>query len=268
MASRSRYPSDSSDAEWAFAAPYLTLMREAAPQRQYALRDVFDALRWLVRTGSPWRYLPHDFPPWWVVYQQSQRWFAAGCFEAITQALRRLLREAQGRPPEPTATILDARTLRSTPESGHRAGFDGYKRKNGSKVHLAVDTLGHLLALTVTPANHAEQTQVGALTEAVQQATEETVQIAFADQGYTGDAAKEQAQAHGVQLHVVRPEQPQKGFVLMPRRWVVERSFAWIARFRRLNRDYERLQRTLVQMHFAAFTALMLAKLIHTLPSA
>src|SRR5438045_1673216 len=145
--SRTAYPSDVTDDEWAFLAPYLTLMREDAPQRDYALREVFNALRWLVRTGAQWRYLPHDFPAWSAVYQQTRRWLAAGCCEAILHDRRAILRKMAGRKELPTAAILDSRTLRSTPESGERAGYDGHKKVNGSKVHLAVDTLGHLLAL-------------------------------------------------------------------------------------------------------------------------
>ncbi len=134
LLSRTPYPSDVSDEEWAFVAPYLTLMKEDAPQRDHSLREVFNGLRWLARTGSAWRYLPHDLPPWYSVYQQTMRWLKAGCFEEIVSDLRHLLRTAQGRAPEPTAAILDGRTLQSTPESGHRAGYDGAKRKKGSKV--------------------------------------------------------------------------------------------------------------------------------------
>ena len=124
---RTGYPSDVSDEEWGFVAPYLTLMREDAPQRDHSLRAVFNGLRWVVRTGSPWRYMPNDFPPWTAVYQQSQRWLQAGCFEAMVHDLRALLRMAQGRDPDPTATALDSRTVQSTPESGSRAGWDGHK---------------------------------------------------------------------------------------------------------------------------------------------
>ena len=153
---RKPYPSDVSDEAWAFVAPYLALVREDAPQRTHDLREVFDALRWIVRAGAPWRMMPHDFPPWEAVYQQARRWLAAGVFEAMVHDLRVLLRLASGRAPDPTAAILDSRTLRSSPESGHRAGYDGAKRKKGSKVHAAVDTLGHLLALRVTPADEQE----------------------------------------------------------------------------------------------------------------
>jgi transposase len=255
---RSPYPSDVTDEEWAFVAPYLTLMTPAAPQRHHDPREVFNALRWLVRTGAQWRYLPHDFPPWEAVYQQTQRWLAAGCFATIADDLRAVLRVAAGRDPEPTAVILDGRTLRSTPESGHRAGYDGHKKTKGSKLHAAVDTLGHLLAARGTPADVQERTQVEPLAEEVQAVTGGTVERAFVDQGYTGEEPAEAAEAHGIELEVIRLPEAKKGFVLLPRRWVVERSFAWAARFRRLAKDYERLPETVVGLHFVAFTCLML----------
>src|SRR5215210_6366760 len=257
---RKPYPSDVSDDEWAFVAPYLTLMREDAPQREHPLREVFNGLRWIVRAGAPWRLLPNDLPPWHTVYQQTQRWIAAGVFEAIVHDLRRLLREAQGRAPEPRAAILDSRTLQSSPESGDRAGYDGYKRRKGSKVHLAVDTLGHLLALVVTPANEQDRAQVKALAEQVQAVTGEMVEVAFVDQGYTGPVPAEDAAAHGIRLDVVKLSEAKRGFVLLPRRWVVERSNAWLARFRRLARDYERLPETLGGLHFLAFAILLLTR--------
>jgi transposase len=258
---RKSYPSDVSDEEWAFAAPYLTLMRSDAPQRTHELREVFDAVRWLARAGAPWRYLPGDFPPWAAVYQQTQRWIAARCFEAMAHDLRGLLRWLEGRPDDPSAMILDGRTLQSTPESGARAGYDGHKRRRGSKIHLAVDTLGHLLALHVTAASAQERDQVGELAEQVQAATGETIALAYVDQDYTGERPAAAAKAHGIDLIVVKLPQAKRGFVLLPRRWVVERSFAWSSRFRRLARDYERLPETLKGLHFLAFVMLMLRQL-------
>ncbi len=258
MATRKPYPSDVSDEEWAFVAPYLTLIREDAPQRDHDLREVFNGLRWVVRTGSPWRYMPHDLPPWEAVYQQTQRWLSAGVFEEMVHDLRVLLRLSEGRASEPTATILDSRTLRSTPESGSRSGYDGAKRKKGSKVHAAVDTLGHLLAMRISPANEQEREYVGELAQAVQEATGESVELAYVDQGYTGEKAAEEAEAHGMRLEVVKHEETKRGFVLLPRRWVVERDFAWVSRFRRLAKDYERLPATLAGLHFVAFACLFL----------
>lgn len=254
------YPSDVTDAEWEFVLPYLCLLPEGAGQRVHNLRDVLDALRWLVRSGAPWRYLPADFPPWEAVYQQTRRWLAAGCFEAIVHDLRAVLRFADGRGPEPTAVILDGRTMQSTPESGGRAGYDGHKRRKGSKVHIAVDTLGHLLAPHVTPANEQERAQVDTLAGAVQAVTGDSVELAYVDQGYTGQDASEVAAGHGISLEVVKLPEAKRGFVLLPRRWVVERSFGWAARFRRLARDYERLSETLAGLHYVAFSLLMLHK--------
>ena len=252
------YPSDVSDEEWAFVAPYLTLLPLDANQRQHNLREVFNALRYLVRGGIPWRMMPNDLPPWYTVYQQTQRWLAAGSFEAIVHDLRMMLRLAVGRKAQPSAAIFDGRTLQSTPESGARAGYDGHKHKKGSKVHMAVDTLGHLLAMHATPANEQERHQVEALASAVQEVTDGNVELAFVDQGYTGDDAAQAAQEQGITLHVVKLPEAKRGFVLLPRRWVVERSFGWMSRFRRLARDYERLATTLVGLHFVAFVCLLL----------
>ena len=260
---RKHYPSDVSDDEWAFVAPYLTLMTEEAPQRDYSLREVFNGLRWIVRAGAPWRLMPHDLPPWYTVYQQTQPWFKAGVFEAIVHDLRNLLRLAAGREAEPTAAIYDGRTLQSSPESGGRAGYDGHKRRKGSKVHLAVDTLGHLLALHITPANEQERAQVAELSRQVQEVTGKHVEIAFVDQGYTGEEAHSAAAKEGIELKVVKLPQAKRGFVLLAKRWVVERSFAWMARFRRLARDYERQAETLAGLHFVAFAILMLSRLVH-----
>src|SRR5207244_3574240 len=197
---RKPYTSDCSDAEWEFAAPYLTLMTADAPQRNYDLREVFNALRYLVRSGCAWRMLPHDLPPYYAVHSQLQRWLKAQVFEAMIHDLRVFLRWADERNGAPTAAILDSRTLQSTPESGADAGYDGAKKRKGRKVHLAVDTLGHLLALHVTPANEQDRAQVAELAEAVQEVTGETVSLAFVEQGYTGAQPAADAEAHGIRL--------------------------------------------------------------------
>jgi transposase len=258
MSNRKPYPSDVSDEEWIFVAPYLALVRVDAPQREHDLREIFNGLRWVVRTGSPWRYMPHDLPPWEAVYQQTRRWLRAGVFEDIVHDLRTLLRLSKGRAAQPTAAILDSRTLRSTPESGSRGGYDGAKRKKGSKVHAAVDTLGELLALSVTPANEDDRERVGELAEEIQDVTGESVELAYVDQGYTGEKASEAAKEYAIRLEVVKQEEAKRGFVLLPRRWVVERDFAWASRFRRLVKDYERLPDTVAGLHFVAFVFLML----------
>jgi len=237
-------------------------MTPDAPQRLYSLREVFNGLRYVVKTGCPWRWMPHDLPPWDIVYYQAQRWIKAGVFEQLVEDLRSVLRLQAGRKPQPRAAILDSRTLQSTPESGARAGYDGAKKKKGSKVHVAVDTLGHLLALHVTPAHEQDRAQVSALASQVQQATGENVELAYVDQGYTGEAPAQAAAQHGMQLEVVKLPTAKKGFVLLPKRWVVERSFGWASRFRRLARDYERLPGTVAGLHFLAFACLFLQRFV------
>lgn len=262
QAARKPYPSDVSDDEWAFVGPYLTLMTEAAPQRAYPLREVFNGLRYIVKTGGQWRWMPHDLPPWPAVYQQTRRWLAAGSFEMIVHDLRAVLRLADGRRPAATAVILDSQTLQSTPESGAHGGYDGAKRRKGSKVHIAVDTLGHLLALVATPATAQDRAQVGELCRQVQAVTDGAVEVAFVDQAYTGPDPAADAAAHGIRLDVVKLSEAKRGFVLLPRRWVVERSFAWKTRFRRLVRDYERRLSVLAGLHLVAFACLELARAV------
>jgi transposase len=201
--------------------------------------------------------MPNDLPPWATVYQQTQRWLAAGCFEVLIDDLRTMLRLAAGRKAEPSAAIIDSRMLRSTPESGERVGYDGAKRKKGSKLHIAVDTLGHLLALHVTPASAQDRDEVENLARMIQAVTGDSVEIAWVDQGYTGERVEQAAARHGIDLNVVKLPEAKRGFVLLPRRWVVERSFAWTTRFRRLVKDYERYAQTLAGLHLVAFVTLM-----------
>src|SRR5438874_6690402 len=195
---RKAYGSDVTDAEWTFLLPYLCLMRQDAPQRGHPLRELFNALRYLVKTGCTWRFLPHDFPPWAAVYQQARRWLDHGVFEQIAHDLRAIVRVLAERRPDPSAVIFDARTLQSTPESGGRAGYDGHKKKNGSKVHAAVDTLGHLPALHVSPADDQERDFAAGLAVAVHEVTCGSVEVGFVDRGGCGGADVLGAEQRGV----------------------------------------------------------------------
>lgn len=209
-----------------------TLVRPDTGQQRYDLREVAGALCWIVRAGAPWRLVPHEFPPWEAGSQRTQRWLAAGCLAAMVHNLPALLHLAEGRGAQPAAVSFDNRTLPSTPERGHRAGYDGAKRRRGSKLHVTVDTLGHLLALAVTPADAQDRAQVSEPAAAVQAATGEQVELASVDQGYTGEQPAADATDHGIHLEVVKLPEARRGFVLLPRRWVVERSFAWLSHFR------------------------------------
>ena len=208
--------------------------------------------------------MPHDLPPWHVVYQQSQRWIKTGVFESLAYDLRAVLRIAEGRK---KARLLQSLIADLAIDARERsgAGDDGAKRRKGNKVHLAVDTLGHLLALCVTAADEQDRAQVSELAKRVQEETGETVEIAYVDQGYTGENAADAAGKHGIKLEVVKLPTAKRGFVLLPRRLVVERSFGWMSRFRRLARDYERLPETLAGLHYVAFVILMLKNVVEIL---
>ena len=153
---RKAYPSDVTDDEWAFVAPYLTLMTEEAPQREHSLREVFNGLRWMVRAGAPWRMIPNDLPPWFTIYQQTQRWIKAGVFEAIVHDLRAVLRLAKGRKEQPTAAIFDSRTLQSSPESGGRT----WKRSSTATNFFQID-LSHVCGWTALPAANTARSVPG-----------------------------------------------------------------------------------------------------------
>jgi transposase len=175
---RKGYSTDVPDEEWGFAAPYLSLTDIDTPQLKCELRDMFDALRWMPRACAPWRMLPNDFQPWELVYQQTQRRSKAGCFESMVSDLLLSIRVAPGRRGPPSAVIRDGCTIHSTCEGGPRAGYDGYRCKRGSRINIAVDRLGQLLALHVTPANEQERAQVAEIARQVQQATGRRVKVA------------------------------------------------------------------------------------------
>jgi transposase len=204
--------------------------------------------------------MPHDLPPWAAVYRQTQSWIKAEVFETIAHDLRALLRVLESRKEQPSAAIIDAPAPRSTPESRARAGNDPHKKTRGSKVHLSVDTLGHLLAAVVTSASEQDRDAMAAVARATQEATGEKVVMAIREGAYQDPVAHDAAQEHGIQLEVVMLPEARKGFVLLPDRWVVERGSAWHRRFRRLAKDYERLPGTLAGLRFVAFVCLMLPK--------
>ena len=255
---RKPYPSDVTDEEWSLVVSYLTLMKEDAPHERLSAAG---AVQRSALCNPLWHCVARDAErPSALACGPSAgaRWLAAGCFEALAQDLRAILRLAAGRHEEPTAAIIDSRTLRSTPESGTRAGYDGAKRKRGSKVHMAVDTLGHLLALHVTPADVGDRTAVARLAADIQDATGEASLLPTSIRATPATAAAEAAAAEGIRLEVVKLPEAKRGFVLLPRRWVVERSFAWATRCRRLVKDYERYATTLAGFHVIAFVGYML----------
>ena len=183
--------------------------------------DEFGACCGLSHAVAPWRWMANDLPTWPIVYQQAQRWMRAGCFEALAEDSHILARLADGRNAQPSAAVIDSRTLRSTPESGAKAGYGDAKRKKGSKLPLAGDTLGRFLALHVTQADADDRAEGGRMAKAVQATTDQS-----------GEKSAQAAGENGKQLEVVELPEAQRGFVFLPRRWVAEHSFGWTTRFR------------------------------------
>ena len=218
---------------------------EDAPQREHELREVFDALRYIVRTGAHWRFMPNDLPPWAAVYQQTQRWMAAGVFEAIVHDLRALLRGDGPRRRAVGGDLRQPHAAVARPRAGRGPATTGQSGRRARKVHMAVDTLGHLLALHVTPADEQDRAQVAELAAAGAGGDRRDGRAGVRRPGLHGRASPPTARRQGIELEVVKLPEAKRGFVLLPRRWVVERSFAWTARFRRLASDYERLAATL-----------------------
>jgi transposase len=246
----------------ALGAPSLPRITAEAPQRAHSLREGCNGRRGLGRAGAAWRMLPLALPPGPTGSQQSPRWLQAGAFEALVPALRAVLRLAQGRKAAPSAAILARRPLQSTPESGTRAGDEGAKRRRGATVQRAGEMLGPLLAAHVTAANEHERRHVRALAATGQEGTGAAVALAWVDQGSPGAQAAQDAETHQRQLDVVQLPEAKKGCVLRPKRWVVERSHAWAARFRRLARDDARLAATLAGLPFVACALLRLTRFI------
>ena len=259
---RKPYPSDVSDDEWAFVTPYLTVLPDDAPLRAYPLREVVNGLRWRARSGAPWPLLPQDLPPWTAVYAHTHHWVQAGVFAAMVHDLRLLLRALAVRAPQPAAARLDRHTLPSRPDSGARPGGDGATRQRGSTVQRAVDTLGQRLALVVTPATAQDRAHVAALAAQVQAVTGEPVALAFVDPDDTSDAAAAVAAEPGLRLEVVTLPTSTRGFVLLPRRWVVERAFPWTRQFGRLARAYERVPDLLAGVPLLAVASGVLTRLV------
>lgn len=251
---RTRYPSNLRDAEWSLVEDLFTTSGRGKPP-QYERRHVVDAICYVVRSGCSWRMLPRSFPPWIDVYKTFRRWSDAGKFEAMHDRLRAMWREREGRKPEPTAAVLDSQSVKTSPQGGIK-GFDAGKKVKGRKRHILVDTLGLLLAVFVQPASVQDRDGAAPVVERGC-AKYPSLQTIFVDGGYGGQCAETLRKRHGLNVEVVRHpanrsvgrlhdqqlplfEAP-SGFVVLRKRWVVERTHAWNERPRRLAKDHDRL---------------------------
>lgn len=242
------YPSDTTDAEWEVLEPLLPVpacatTRGGHPER-YCRREIVDAIRYLVDQGCKWRALPRDFAPWKRVYAYFLRWEKAQVTERIVEVLRRRVRAAAGRDPEPTAAIVDAQSVRAAATVGRATrGWDNGKKVTGRKRHIAVDTLGLLICVFAGPADTQDRDAARVLLGLLHTLCP-TVTLVWADGGYAGALLRTARRYWSLTLEIVKRSDAAKTFTVLPRRWVVERSFAHLANARRTVRDYERLEET------------------------
>lgn len=256
-----RYPSDMTDEEWALIAPLLPGPARTGRPRQVDLREVLNAIRYLVRTGCGWRMLPKDFPPWQTVYDWFRRFVRMMLFRTIHDIALMLDREREGREASPSAGIVDSQSVKA-PAPGARRGYDAAKKTVGRKRHIVVDTDGRLLMINLTSADIADSTGALAILEAIRKRWP-WVKHLFADGAYDRGTLLDKAAFLDFTVEVVRRIEGQEGFHVLPRRWVVERTFGWMTRWRRLVRDYESRLDVSEAMTHVAMGSLLVRRISH-----
>ncbi len=256
---RKPYPSDLTDEQWALVEPLLPPERPRGRRRTVDLREVLNGVFYVLTQGCTWRALPHDLPPHSTVYRYFEDWQEDGTWARIYEALHRRYRQQIGRTESPSAAAIDSQSVQAS-ELAEESGPDFGKRTKGRKRHLMVDTEGFPIAVTVTKASvNDKRAARGLLDGAVEAAP--GLRLVWADAGYEGEPLRQYAAHRGVRLEVSVKGEVGRGFVVAAHRWVVERSFAWLMRCRRLGRDVERLSRTVEDLIYIAFTRLLLRRI-------
>jgi len=261
---RKPYPTDLNDVEWQILKPLVPAAKPGGRPRSTDMREVLNAIFYVLRSGCAWRMLPHDLPPWKTVYDYFRGWRIDGVWEQINETLRVRLRKADGREAVPSAAILDSQSVKTTETKGIR-GYDAAKGVKGRKRHILVDTMGLLLMVLVHTANIQDRDGAKLLLSKVKESLQRfsRLRLIWADAAYGGKLISWVLTNCSWTLEIVKRSDDAKGFVVLPRRWVVERTFAWFGRYRRLSKDYETLPETSEAMIYAAMSRLMVRRLAY-----
>ena len=256
-----RYPSDLTDEEWERIAPLLPKPSRRGRKPGVAMREVLNAIRYMTRSGGGWRMLPKDFPPWQTVYWWFRRFVRLMLFQTIHDIALMMDRERAGREASPSAGIIDSQTVKA-PAPGAQRGYDAAKKTVGRKRHIVVDTDGRLLMLNLTPADLSDSAGAQLILDAIRKRWP-WVKHLFADGAYDRTQLMDKAAFLDFVIEVVRRIDGESGFKVLPRRWVVERTFAWFTRWRRLVRDYEQRLDVSEAMIHVAMGSLLLRRITH-----
>jgi putative transposase len=258
---RKPYPTDLSDTEWTRLRSYLPAPKAQGRPRTHSLRDVFDAIFYVLKSGCHWRLLPHDFPPWSTVYYHFRRFRLNGLWSLILTAVRADERKRIGKDLQPTAAIMDSQSVKTVEESAHPSGYDAHKNVKGRKRHLLVDTLGLVLSVYVSSANIQDRVGARCLLAGLKVPLPRLKQI-WADGAYTGERLAGWCKERGKwELEIVKRSADTEGFAVLPHRWIVERTLGWLMRSRRLSKDYERMVQTSESFIMVAMIRLILRRI-------